>query len=297
MKELPVYLNRTGRDVLVDGGDATGLGEVYLVGAGPGDPELLTLRAVRLLQQADVVVHDRLVSRAVLDLVSEDVERIFVGKQGFRDGHRQRRINDIMIEKARQGMRVARLKGGDPFVFGRGGEELEALANAGIRFQVVPGVTAATGCAAYAGIPLTHREHAQSVRFITAHTRRGRLDLGRQRLDVAGETLVLYMGLTHVDQLCSELQRLGQPETRPVAVVVQGTTGHQRVIEGTLATLPSRVAETTVGSPGLLIVGEVVRLRRRLAWFEGTGTGNAPFPTLVQALTGTPAGNKRVEVA
>lgn len=258
-------------------------GAVYLIGAGPGDPELLTLKAFRLLQQADVVVHDRLVARQVLDLARPDAERIFAGKQGFGSSHRQEDINRLLIDKARAGLRVARLKGGDPFIFGRGGEELDALAEAGIPFQVVPGVTAATGCAAYAGIPLTHRDHAQSVRFITAHTRDGRLDLGPHRLDAPGETLVFYMGLTHLGALCRALCAEGQPRHRPAAVVAQGTTAGQRVMVGTLESLPGRVAAAALESPAILVVGEVVKLHSRFEWFE-PARGAGP------AFSRTPAG-------
>ncbi|WP_020209252.1 siroheme synthase CysG [Gilvimarinus chinensis] len=242
-------------------------GEVYLVGGGPGDPELLTLKALRLMQQAEVVLYDRLVSDEVLELVRRDADRIYVGKRRSEHSMEQPAINQLLVDLAQQGKRVLRLKGGDPFIFGRGGEEIELLAEHNIPFQVVPGITAASGCAAYAGIPLTHRDCAQSVRFITGHLKTDNPNLSWPELALPGQTLVFYMGLLGLEQIAQQLVEHGRAPTTPIALVEKGTTSSQTVVIGDLSNIARKVAQCDVKGPTLIIVGEVVSLRHKLDWF------------------------------
>ena len=248
----------------------TETGNVALVGCGPGDPDLLTFRALRLMQQADVILYDRLVSPEIVDLARKDAERIYVGKK--RDQHTlpQESINELLIRLAKEGKRVVRLKGGDPFIFGRGGEEIESLSSEGISFQVVPGITAASGCASYAGIPLTHRDYAQSCVFVTGHMQDGSIELEWDSLVNDNQTIVIYMGLIGLRKICEQLIAHGMTKEMPVALIQQGTTPDQKVLIGSLDTLPDLVENLSelIKPPTLIIIGEVVKLHESLDWFE-----------------------------
>ena len=243
-------------------------GEVYLVGAGPGDPELLTLKALRLMHKADIVLYDRLVSEAILLKLRPDADKVFVGKARSDHAVPQEDLNSMLVRLAKEGKKVLRLKGGDPFIFGRGGEEIEKLAEAGVAFQVVPGITAASGCATYAGIPLTHRDYSQSVRFLTGHIRDGGVPLNWSLLAQEQQTLAFYMGLSGLAIICEELLAHGMEKDMPVAVIQQGTTRDQKVSVGTLESIVEQACEDDIQPPTLIIIGRVVALRDRLDWFE-----------------------------
>ena len=245
-----------------------GEGEVYLVGAGPGDPDLLTFRALRLMQQADIALYDRLVHPSIIDLIRRDAQKIYVGKQ--RDNHtvRQEEINDLLVKYAKEGKRVLRLKGGDPFIFGRGGEEIDTLVENNVSFQVVPGITSASGCSAYSGIPLTHRDHSQACIFVTGHLRDGTVNLNWKMLAHEKQTLVFYMGMHGSKVICEELIKHGLKEKTPAALIVKGTTADQEVIIGDLLSMPKIIKENKIIPPTLLIIGDVVKLHKKLKWFD-----------------------------
>ena len=255
-------------------------GEVYIVGAGPGDAELLTLKALRLLQQSDIILYDQRVSQEILDMANDTAEKIYVGKVSGNHSIPQGDISKLLASLAKQGKKVCRLKGGDPFVFGRGGEELEELAKQNIKYQVVPGITAAVGCAAYAGIPLTHRDYAQSVTFATAHSKAGDEQVDWQQLVKPNHTLVLYMGLKQLETVAQQLMKHGLPVDYPIAIVEKGTMKDQRVIVATLGALPAKHQLDQVQSPTLLIVGEVVKLHEQLDWFQS----NSDYGSSIKAI-------------
>jgi uroporphyrin-III C-methyltransferase / precorrin-2 dehydrogenase / sirohydrochlorin ferrochelatase len=257
---------------LANDANAKQQGEVYLVGAGPGDPDLLTFRALRLMQKADVVVYDRLVSPQIVELVRRDAEKIYVGKAKSKHTVPQEEINELLAREALAGKRVVRLKGGDPFIFGRGGEEIETLVARGVNFQVVPGITAASGAASYAGIPLTHRDHAKSVVFATGHLQDNSINLNWQGLAQPDQTIVFYMGLTGLGIICEQLVKHGLPETTPIAMVQSATTPQQKVITGTFADIQQKAEAVGIQPPALIIVGSVVSLHEKLNWFKTTGS-------------------------
>jgi uroporphyrin-III C-methyltransferase/precorrin-2 dehydrogenase/sirohydrochlorin ferrochelatase len=288
-----VALQRARRNVarrMYDGRDAGGAtGSVALVGAGPGDPELLTLKAVRLIERADAIVHDRLVAPSILALAPRAL-RIYVGKARNRHALPQDSINALLVQLARQGKRVVRLKGGDPFVFGRGGEEIEVLAANGIPFEVVPGISAANGVAASTGIPLTHRDHAQTCVFVTGHLKDATMDLDWAALARPRQTLVVYMGLLALPTLCRELVRHGMAATTPAAVIQHGTMPNERIVTGTLATLPDAAAAAALESPTLIIVGDVVAFRDRVMHQVVTDSAAiVPFPRSVASMIDEPS--------
>lgn len=246
-------------------------GEVYLVGSGPGDPDLLTFRALRLMQQADVVVYDRLVSPPILDMVRRDAEHIYVGKARADHAVPQENINQLLVRLAKEGKRVLRLKGGDPFIFGRGGEEIETLIEEGIAFQVVPGITAASGCSTYSGIPLTHRDYSQAAIFVTGHLKDGTININWDMLSHANQTVVFYMGLQGIQVICDQLVAHGRDIKTPAALIEKGTTPEHKVYIGDLSSLPDLVKRHNVKAPTLIIVGEVVDLHHKLHWFKPEG--------------------------
>ncbi len=249
-------------------------GEVYLVGAGPGDPELLSFKALRLMQKADIVIYDRLVSRPIMNLIRQDTEKIYVGKQRADHAMPQENINQLLARLALEGKKVLRLKGGDPFIFGRGGEEIESLIKDDIPFQIVPGITAASGCASYAGIPLTHRDYSQACIFVTGHLRDGTVNLNWEMLAHEKQTLIFYMGMHGSKIICEELIKHGLSNETPAALIVKGTTEDQEVIIGNLKNMPEIIMERKIVPPTLLIIGDVVKLHNKLKWFNPFHLGN-----------------------
>ena len=249
-------------------------GEVYLVGAGPGDPELLSFKALRLMQKADIVIYDRLVSRPIMNLIRQDAEKIYVGKQRADHAMPQENINQLLARLALEGKKVLRLKGGDPFIFGRGGEEIESLIKDDIPFQIVPGITAASGCASYAGIPLTHRDYSQACIFVTGHLRDGTVNLNWEMLAHEKQTLIFYMGMHGSKIICEELIKHGLSNETPAALIVKGTTEDQEVIIGNLKNMPEIIMDRKIVPPTLLIIGDVVKLHNKLKWFNPFHLGN-----------------------
>jgi len=248
--------------------DIANQGEVYLVGAGPGDPDLLTFKALRLMQQADIALYDRLVHPSIVDLIRRDATKIYVGKE--RDNHvvRQEEINELLVKYAKEGKKVLRLKGGDPFIFGRGGEEIETLADEKVAFQVVPGITSASGCSTYSGIPLTHRDYAQSCIFVTGHLKKGKLELDWEKLIQENQTIVFYMGLVSIDIICEQLIQHGLSELTPCALIQQGTTNTQKEFISILKDMPTVVKTKKPKAPTIFIIGGVVALRDKLKWYS-----------------------------
>lgn len=243
-------------------------GTVYLVGSGPGDPELLTLKAARLVGEADVIVYDHLGAEGVLDLAKPGAETIYAGKEASNHALPQEEINVLLVRLAKQGKCVVRLKGGDPFIFGRGGEEIETLAEHNVPFEVVPGVTAASGCGSYAGIPLTHRDHAQICVFATGHLKDGSVNLDWRALARPNQTVVFYMGIGGAGEICEQLMAHGLPADHPAAVIQHGTSKRQKVLTADISTLTTRIEELGIKPPALIIIGTVVRLQKKLAWFQ-----------------------------
>jgi uroporphyrin-III C-methyltransferase len=278
---LPAIVDRDPVTIAISTGGASpileteryGMGEVYLVGAGPGDPDLLTFRALRLMQQADVVLYDRLVDPTILDLVRREAERVYVGKRPRDHTAAQGEISEMLVRFAKQGKRVLRLKGGDPFVFGRGGEEIETLAEQGVPFQVCPGITAAIGCSAYSGIPLTHRDHAQACIFVTAHGKDGPVARDWKALVRPGQTVAIYMGLGHIEQTMSDFVAAGVDPLTPAAIVDNGARPTQRVVVATVASIAEAARDAGLRGPTIIIVGSVVTLREKLNWNAGAGRG------------------------
>ena len=250
--------------------DIANQGEVYLVGAGPGDPDLLTFKALRLMQQADIALYDRLVHPSIVDLIRRDATKIYVGKE--RDNHvvRQEEINELLVKYAKEGKKVLRLKGGDPFIFGRGGEEIETLADEKVAFQVVPGITSASGCSTYSGIPLTHRDYAQSCIFVTGHLKKGKLELDWEKLIQENQTIVFYMGLVSIDIICEQLIQHGLSESTPCALIQQGTTNTQKEFISILKDMPTVVKTKKPKAPTIFIIGGVVALRDKLKWYSSS---------------------------
>lgn len=243
-------------------------GKVWLIGAGPGDPDLLTIKAARLIALADAIVYDHLVGNGIMDLARSDARIIYAGKESSKHTMPQGDINQLLVTLAREGLSVVRLKGGDPFIFGRGGEELETLVASDIPFEVVPGVTAAAGCAAYSGFPLTHRDHAQAVTFVTGHLKDGTVNLDWPALARPNQTVVFYMGIGAAEEICKQMIDHGLPSMTPAAVIRNGTQADQKTVLGTLGTLPHRILESGIKPPALIVVGSVVGLHEKLSWFE-----------------------------